>query len=205
MKNKYLVILLFFALNSCTPDKLEYGDYVQYLLDEENGLIQTKSFGGLKISVKYLPVDYQVYNELKAGNENVSKEVVDSLKNTYKNSFSFLMTLAPAEGESFDVTKVGVTNYEEFSQRITDMSFNMGGMIKLISGEEEIYPEIAQAERLYGLRNSVDILLVFNADNTKINNESVELMYSDEIFNTGISKYKFKLKDINSIPELAIK
>src|SRR5690606_22139378 len=100
----------------------DFNTYMEYLADKDNGLVKEKSIGGIQLKVKYLPNDYLVYNDIKQ-NKQITKGLVNSVKLTYANSITFMMVLGPDKNESFDITRVGIANYEEFAQRIEEMNF----------------------------------------------------------------------------------
>ena len=175
---------------------------MEYLADKNNGLIKEKSVGGIQLKVKYLPNDYLVYNEIK-NNKQLTEDMVDSVRLTYANSLTFMMVLGPDKNESFDITRVGVASYEEFAQRIEEMNFNMTQYVKLQVNNEAYSPELYQMESTYGLEQSRKFLFVFKAKDGKSNrilNSDVQFVYADEMFNTGINKFKFNSSDVNTIP-----
>ena len=197
--------ILMAVLQACMNNPLNFEDYVKYIKDPEHGLAKNKTTNGIAMRVIHLPVDYQAYNELKMHKGELVKSEIDSVKNTYASSFAFLMTIGPDEDEATDITKLGVANWEEFNQRIMEMSFNMGSMVKLKTGKSELVPEIAQLERTYGLRKSSDLLFVFNTADLKWSgNENFDFVFSDELFFTGITKFRFDINDISKIPLLRI-
>ncbi|MBQ21652.1 MAG: hypothetical protein CMD31_12930 [Flavobacteriales bacterium] len=203
--NKFIYIAFLFlaiTLSSCKHSIDDFNTYMEYLADKDNGLVKEKSIGGIQLKVKYLPNDYLVYNEVK-NNKQLTENLLDSLKLTYANSITFMMVLGPDKNESFDITRVGVANYEEFAQRIEEMNFNMMQHVKLQVGNEAYSPELYQMESTYGLEQSRKFLFVFKAKDEKSNTilkDDFQFVYADELFNTGINKFQFKHSDVNAIP-----
>jgi len=201
---KIILFSVFTMLLACNNSTTDFKEYLHYLSNKENGLIKEKTVSGINLKVKYLPTNYLVYNELK--NEvNPTIEVIEETKNEYKNSVTFMMILGPDKGESFDITRVSISNYQEFAQRIEKMNFSMTDFVKLRINEQEYTPELAQMESTYGLEQHRKILFVFkaiDAEGNKILTEDVQFVYNDELFHTGTNKFKFKLNDIQEIPEL---
>lgn len=193
-----LVLLLFWGAISCKSTMNDYSDYMKYIANPDNGLTKTQTTSGLKISVKYLPIDYLAYTELKNSQEVKTKEEKELLKKAYENSLTFMLTFAPDEGKTFDVTKVGVANYEEFAERIENMNFNFSNYIKLETEKEEFQPELTQMESTYGLEKKRNIVLVFNRKNIQ---DDTKIVYKDEIFGTGTHRFLFKKEDLTSIPQ----
>lgn len=196
-----LVILLFIA--SCSNSITDINSYLKYLSDKENGLVIEKATGGILMRVKYLPTDYLVFNDLK-NKENNTPTLKDSIKQSYQNSITFMLTIGPDRNESFDITKVGVKDYEEFAQRIEEMNFNMAQYVTLKINEKEYAPALTQMESVNGLEQDRNILFVFNAldeQGKEILKSDAQLIYNDELFYTGINKFKFKMDKINNVPE----
>ena len=199
--NKFIYIaFLFLAImfSSCNHSIDDFNTYMEYLAEKDNGLVKEKSIGGIQLKVKYLPNDYLVYNDIKQ-NKQKTKGLVDSVKLTYANSITFMMVIGPDKNESFDITRVGVDNYEEFAQRIEEINFNMMQYVKLQVNNEEYSPELYQMESTYGLEQSRKFLFVFKAKDEKSNTilkDDFQFVYADEMFNTGINKFQFKHSDV---------
>ena len=201
MVNNFLKhIILFFTLilgiESCSSSTSDYKEYMQYIAQSENGLTKTKTTMGLKISIKYLPIDYLVYNEIQSTDK--TKKVKEDLYKRYENSLTFMLTFSPEKDKNFDVTKVGISNYEEFSERIETMNFNFSNFITLETEQKKIIPELTQMESVYGLVNKRNILLVFNKKKII---DDIRIIYKDEIFGTGTHKFLFKKKDLLAVPQ----
>ncbi len=199
--SKISVLLLLLCCGACGNKKLlQYNDYVQWLQEPENKLVQYKDYGGIRLKLQYLPADYLVYNELKTASMNTAH--ADSLKKNYNYSLNFMLSFLPPQGEQLDVTKAGVKDQEEFSQRIGQLAFNMGPSISLTCGNKSYSPELTQLERLFGLRNSADIQVVFNLNKDSLlkSGNNIDIEYSDAIFNTGLSKFSFPAEALRQAP-----
>lgn len=188
-------IVLLLTTIGCNRSIDNYKEYVQYIGAEENGVNKIRTSSGLKIGVKYLPKDYLVYREFQNTKEEASKE---KLEQDYENSLTFMLTFSPDEGKSFDVTRVGISNYEEFAERIETMNFNFSQFIALETEETEVVPELTQMESIYGLENKRNIILVFNKKEIK---DDIKIVYKDELFRTGTHKFLFKKADLLAVPK----
>ncbi len=205
-KKSYCLLLVFCSvLFSCTGDKLNYKSYLKYLADPENGITKERATHGIKLKVKYLPLNYLVYNAVKSVDNGVSKEELEKIKKSYANSLTFMLTLGPDDNESFSITNVGVENYEQFAQRIETMSFNMKEYIRLNVNNKQYVPELVQMETINTLEPSKNLIIVFNTLDEKgkeIKDNDMTFVYNDELFYTGINKFIFKAKDLKAVPEL---
>ncbi len=203
----FLVIALFFLCLACTTSTTDYTSYLKYLADSKNGLTREHSANGIKLRVKYLPVDYLVFNAVKSIDSSISANDLEKIKRSYKNSLTFMLTIGPAEGENFSITKIGVENYQQFAERIETMSFHMNEYITLEIKGKTIDPDLVQLETINTGEPSKNLIVVFKAIDEKgksILNDDLTFVFDDELFFTGISKFTFKASDVNGLPRLTI-
>jgi hypothetical protein len=176
--------------------------YYSYLADPENGLVQQKRVAGLNYKVKYLPVEYLVYNACK---ESGAADTLHArLKTEYSNSLTFLISIGPDAERAQDITRLDITNYEAFSSRIEQMAFEAQNWVSLLANGKEYRPELVRLENINAQERSRNFIAVFanqTSDGTLLQNENLCLVYSDELFNTGINKFVFKSADMNNIPD----
>lgn len=208
MTNRILYCIFFIGLSSlfsCKKREVNsVEEYSKWINEPENGLIQTKRIKGLKVSVKYLPNEYLVYKET-IGNDN-TETYKDSLKKEYKNSLTFLMIIAPDEekGNKNDIMTEGINNYQEYSERLLALNFQLDKNISLRSGTIELKPVLSALENTYGLSKSRNILFVFAANEEqkgKMNDsETIDFVYIDELFSLGIMHFDFANKKLKDLP-----
>ena len=128
MENKIIKIAAVFLLiffYSCGNTIKDESDYFLYLEDRDNGIAKSKEILDVEIKVKYLPSEYLCYQDMRK--EQFSTELKDSIMEYYRYNISFLVSIGPSENSEseFDITKVGVANYSEFSQRAEILNFQM--------------------------------------------------------------------------------
>jgi hypothetical protein len=199
-----LFFLVILAAVSCNKPALDSRGYMNYLADEKNGLVKENNVSGIKIKVKYLPEDYLVYTAVK-NSDSVAKEK-EKVRASYANSLTFMLTLGPDDKHEFSITKLGVSNYQEFAERIQTMSFEMKDYIRLTIKDKEYEPDMVQMESINSLEPHKSFVVVFRAldeQGKKIVTDDLLFSFDDELFNTGVSKFKFKINDIASVPALA--
>ena len=205
VKTNFISIFIFglLAFISCNTKTLAYAEYLKYIANEENGLVKEKTVTGVSIKVKYLPADYLVYNALKLEKDSITANEIEHEKKEYSNSITFMLTIGPAKGETFDITRVGLQNYEEFAERIQNLSFNMKEYITLKADTNTYYPQLVQLETINTKELSKNLIVVFNDDNGKsLLKQDITFIYNDEMFRTGINKFVFESSDLNAIPKL---
>ena len=197
-----MLIVNFFAM--CKPSKMtDAKEFMKYLSDDENGLVKDKKIGGIKYKLKYLPEEYLAYNTI-IGQNDFNLKQKDSIIKSFNNSITFVLNIGPAEGEDFDITQLGVSNYEEFAQRIEQMAFKASDWINLKVEETEYKPTIVRMENINALERSRNFIVVFSSEKNSdkdLRRKDMCFVYYDEMFNTGTNKFIFQSKDINNIPQ----
>jgi hypothetical protein len=197
-----LFLLVLFACNTTTVNT--YEEYLAWLNDSENGLTMDKKAGGIIIKVKHLPSNYLAYQDLLHQSQ-VNKDIVDSLINNYDKSLTFLLNIGvDGNTKKGDVMYHDVKNYEEYKKKLYNMNFDIEKNISLTINEKEYFPVLAHLENVYGLTESRNIMVVFvpetENEQSFYDAKEIAFTYDDELFNTGISHFVFKRKNINNIP-----
>jgi len=196
--------ILFLSLSalvfSCKEEIRTEAQLHKWINNPENGLLQSKTVGGIKITAKYLPAQYLAFMEIKDITKPTSKQK-DSILSQYSKSLTFLLNISPAN-QSLDIMKAGVANMEEFKERVAEMNFGISEYISLKTEKDEFSPTLLNLENVYGLKDDRNIYLVF-ANQTKGQNifssSNYDLTFQDNIFNSGISHFIFKKKDIDKL------
>jgi hypothetical protein len=195
----FLLILCGCGTNTVSDKK----EYLSYLANPENGLIKEKNVAGIKYKLKYLPEDYQVFNTMKVS-EKLNERQIDSVRKAYANSVTFLLNIGPDENENFDITRVGISTYEEFADRIEQMAFGAQEWISIKIKDKEYHPDIVKLENINALEKSRNFIVVFSSEKNSekdLRKNDMCFQYSDEMFDTGVNKFVFRAEDIGSIPE----
>lgn len=201
-------VFLFFCiitLNACNKDFTTEKEMYKWMSNPENGLIKSRSINGIKITAKYFPPEYLLYKDLKTYDE-FSPSLKDSLMEWYKFNHTFLLNIALDEenAKDIDVMRYGVRNYEEYKEKFISMNFDLTDYLSLKMKDKKLAPVLTNLENVYGLSNDRNIHVVFSTDEkTGYDDfEELDLVYNDEIFETGINHFVFHKKDIESTPAI---
>jgi hypothetical protein len=168
--------------------------------DEKNRYTVVRKHKDITISSTYNTSDLMAINELR-NIKNPSEKTIDSLVKSYDNASYFVVELGmPTESEiKNDIqTDTKTVTYPEYSKNIDKLSFGMEKNTFLVIGTDTVRPLLYQYERGYELGKREKLVFMF----PKItSNKSIELDYIDEIFNSGINKFLFKV-DRSDSPKL---
>lgn len=205
MKNVILYIIFIATLfTACRQTSLNSEkEYFRWI--SEN-LQVSKSVNDLELSARFLPPEYLAYKDLKGTSYTASQK--DSLIRLYSNGVSILLSINPivSDGaEAPDLMYYGINSKEEYDQRLNDLNFNLSSYIQLKTEKNTYSPVLHVFENTYGISSGRSIYLVFSP---KVTNDdlttspTVELVFNDLIFTTGVTYFSFKREVINRIPSI---
>lgn len=198
----YIAVLLMIV--GCSSPLKKESELYHWINQTENGLIKNRIVSGYSLTAKYLPTELLTYKELKSLGSGADK--VDSIYQVNKNSVTFLLTIGPDENtnQDFDIMKAGITSYEEYNKRVQKMNFELGEYLSLRTANGEYYPVLFDVENIYGLSKSRTISIVFTPlekNSELLQAEKYDLVFNDQIFNTGVNHFVFHKKEMK-FPEV---
>ncbi len=204
-KNHLLGLVILLACFSCTSRKefSSISQYANWLNDPSHGALVEREVNDLKLTVKYLPPEYLAAKDSRG----LSQSGKDSLLKSYSQSKTFLLTISPngkAEKQG-DLMFRNINNYQQYKERSFAMNFEIGEYVNLDAGDNTYAPVLSTLENTYGLEEGRSIYLVFNDhhqgeefDKAK----ELDVVFNDELFNTGLHHFVFSRKNLNDIPHL---
>lgn len=191
-----VLLMLLVLLGGCGKRTTnDVAEYLAWANDPGNGVVQTKRVAGLNISVRYLSPEYRAYLELRSGGKRAG-ESVDSLIGLYEHSLGFMMTISAPENEG-DVMMRNISSYSDYAERITTMNFDMSSFITLVADGRTYRPILATLDN--GISPSRTVIVVFadeEGGHRLVTSESLDLIFSDTIFETGVDHFLFDGRDI---------
>lgn len=203
-----LILFSILSLLACNQQKQECVDeefFLQMLNDAKYGLVSQKQVGKLIIKMKYLPTDYMVSREISGGESNT-----DSIYDIYKSSLYFFLTYSydDTEGSGADISLVGLSNYQEFTERVYYFNFSLNEEITLQIEEEKLSATACILESTQGLDKDIRFLVMFSPlKNTGqlINYKGdLDVVLHDIVYQSGIHHFRFTRKSIDDFPRLNI-
>ncbi|MGB0522467.1 MAG: hypothetical protein ACPGJS_05880 [Flammeovirgaceae bacterium] len=208
LHRRIVIAFLLCLLIGCRHTIGSAADFQQWLSQEENGLIQQKKSNNLALTAKYLPPQYLALRDLSAF-EHPSKAVYDSLLETYTHSLTFLLTISPNKTKQAagDIMYRGIKDYLAYKERVSQLNFGIKKYIRLHTKNKTFKPVLAAFDNTYSLVEHRSVYLVFTEDELEsgfLDGEELDLVFNDEIFQTGINHFKFKREDILNIPSIKI-
>lgn len=201
-----LFLLLFLFIISCTQKSVNNeADYLRWINDEENNIIVNKYSNNFKLSLKYLPPEYSAYRELKSL-YNYTQNDIDSLTDYYSKSMSFIFSLGPDEEHSNkNIMFYKVFDEVSFKERVQELNFGFSTYFSLNYNNVKLPPVLYLMENTYEVSNTRSFYIVFVPESEYMQFDNIsefEIVFHDEIFDTGITHFKFNKDVLNRIPKI---
>lgn len=206
-KITYIIIAFFLFAGCGTKEIRKVEDYLSFVNSAENGLVIKKQVNGFEIKLTYLSPDYLAYRELSA-EENALNNKMDSVKNFYSKTMTFMMTITPKEEKrkGMDPVFYGIRNYAEYKERLYNLNFEIENNISMETGGIGFKPVLTSFENSYGLSAGRSILFVFAPSEAGqkefYTSENIDFIYDDELFDTGINHFTFIRENLLKIPRM---
>ncbi|MBO9702038.1 MAG: hypothetical protein J7604_17655 [Sporocytophaga sp.] len=178
---------------------LKAGEYIQWIEDKNNGLIDSRDFDDLNYYVQYKPIDYVTLKTL--GPDGLNKKIFSETKKEYEGMQYFTLTLSNRSSQE-DLLRYDVTGSEEYQHRVSYFAFDAQNDIKLIQGTDTLYCKLYHFERTYNIGPFVSLLMGFDMPSKKNQSSDKILTFHDRAFGNGIIKLKIKSENVEKIPDL---
>jgi hypothetical protein len=200
--NKFYVLLLLTCLGfySCTkPEALNIKEYIKWVHAPENGLLTSNKVDDYEFQVMYKPVDYIIASEIK---NSILKQTEVLKRKSDLQGFQYYTVKIKAKNDN-EVLKAGISNENEYFERLEYFTENAQNDIFLIDGKDTLSSVLYHFERNYGLSPLNTIILAFeNKFPDKIRDRV--LVYDDVVLGTGKVSLAIKSEDIKRVPHLIL-
>ena len=209
MENRQNVIKLFSYLLCCLSIGLFFNscnnrtfqnreELVQYLVEPENGFIQSKNINGVDFTITCRPTDLLVYQELSS---KYDVEEISRLRKKY-DDYMYL-NLSISNGNEEILSSISDSR-ASFGKMVNQLSFNMDSKTYLVNQKKDTielmdfnYP------RNYGMGKSTDIIFVYRKNNNTSNSSFLEFTIEDFGLKTGDVRFKIPIKSFQEQPKIA--
>jgi hypothetical protein len=190
----YLLLLVLSFMASC-GNKLPPKEYVNYILNPDNGLYVSSDMNGVKYTLQYQPVEYLVMLQLKSFSipPDTFKEEYNRFKGMEHYVFHIdindMKTLLSKETDS-SLTKNNLLDY---------LNFKIQKDIKLVEGSDTIPCGISECESGMGMFPYYSFVIGFPMNEYQGDREFI---FSSKKIRTGDVKLVIKGQSIKNLPKL---
>ena len=205
MDNRYLNILFVFCLaffQSCAPVSVNPDEFISYCGNEENGLIQKRTFNNISYSLKYEPIEYKAINELNDTHLAISKQNFDSLKKEYEGLVYIVFKIENTGSNKSPVKSIARTE-QDLSKLTQYCQSNLSNDFYLESGDRKIPAVIFHIEDDYSLSNFNLMSMAFDSKQIDADKDLV-FVHNDPFFNNGPIKFSISKETIKKLPKINI-
>lgn len=190
----FIVAISLLTLSGCrrSADRLSYAKFVR---DEKNGLSRTLSIDGWQYIVQYRPAELIMLQEGMSGQDSRRK---DGLRGVA----SFTIKIKRADNSASPL-RYNLATREEYDQRLDYFLNAAAKNIRLLYGNDTLYPAAYHFETNYNLTPEETMLVGFLLPaKDEAPKRDMQLSYNDELFKNGIIKVTIKKEDVDNIPNL---
>jgi hypothetical protein len=190
---KWMYIVIGMML-SCSQAELSSMDFIKYVDNPANGLIQQTQSGSLVFKLQYRPPEYEW---LKAAGHNINLADLEE-----QRKLQFFVLKIEHESANVDVLAYGTRSSVEYQQRIIYLTSAVQNDFVLIDGTDTLPCVMHHWERTYKLTNYTTLLLAFPASKEGVSDKTV--VFYDEIFGVGKTFIQIPKAKIQAIPKLKV-
>lgn len=200
---KYLYFLLVVIFFGCKADILLPSEYIRWLENPENGLVQILTLDSFKISIQYEPIPYIIAREFKSNKINSDK--FEARKAALQNSSYYKIVVQmqmPTLPASLAADETAQQELLAYKQQLKDyFTFGMQQSLILVANQDTLLPALFHHESSYQNEGTYTILVAFDKEQVLDNHK---IIYNANVLNKGILEIEFLQKNIARLPELRL-
>jgi hypothetical protein len=197
----YILIVVAFCSTACHKNNMTSKDFFEHYQSNKSSFTKVVETEQLTFTLSFLPKQSMVLTEM-SGNDKTDLSLYKSIASKYDSAFYFKLTIEPRNGESF---KQVIKTKEQYTNANHYLLTNFVKDFKIKMGAFEFASILAATENDVLLNNKIVASLSINKPlELEKMNEDVVVIYTDNLLNNGIIKFKFKIKDIQSITNIQI-
>lgn len=186
------------SLACCSPqDYLTPLALQEFIIDEDRGLVKQVVANNYILKLTYKPTDLWMYQEVQGVAMDSSTFL--SLRKKYAGNYYFILSISKDQHEALSPAEAGMVRYSEL---LETLSFRMDRHVGLITSlGDTIQAGDFMLDRTYGASNATSLLFSFSKKKIK-GQDWIEFTMSEFGLGTGAQRFRFRLKDLESVPRL---
>lgn len=173
-------VVLFLNINGCA-NRYDIEEYINKVTKEE-AFNKKQESGDYVFKCRYKPAELLAIEELMKGaelNKKVTKEAFDKEFLKFDKAMYFDFTIALKDNNS--VLKRNVTNQEQYTRFLSELTYNMGRDVCVVADEKDtIRPITYNYSNNYGMAPDIRLLFAFSKEQA-CNSTNLEFNYSDKL------------------------
>lgn len=190
------LIVLLSGCNGLRNKQANPADYLAYISNPRNGLIQKKHIDNIMYEVRYISPEAMALAELR--DINPQKQKLEKTIEEYGQMAYFRVNISAEEGHLFNTLRTMGENPDELESYL---NFDAEHDFTLRTATDTVKSGLYHFNRSYGLSNSWQLMLAFDIPNCDRQRDLI-VSYTDHISNSGQLNFRFSETDIANIPKL---
>jgi hypothetical protein len=194
-----LVSLLVLLLSLSACNTTDVNGYMSSVEGSER-LNKAASQGDYQFQCRYVPAHYLALMELKKQKgAPITRESLEAEARKFSNTLYFYYIIGLKD--KGDVLHKGIASQAQYTERLSELTFNLMRDVSLISEGDTIKPLTYNYINTYGMEPDLKFLFAFPDKLSK--SGDVQFIYRDKIF--GIYKditFSFDIRDFKNLPEI---
>ena len=188
-----LFLLLFISLHGCKQERLEPGQFMQWVDNYDHGLVKTEIVGKVKYTVAYRPWNYQLARSLASGDSF-------ALESGQAKNHCFIVKMEPVDGKT-PVLTIDAKQKEEPFMRISYYLDQAQRDMQLLEGSDTLKVQSYIYERLYNVSPNQTLVVGFSQQDS-LGSKDIDFIMEDRALSTGKMTFHFSRETLKHIPQL---
>jgi hypothetical protein len=191
-----LIVCMLPLLNGCKQAVLSPQQYMDWVRNEDNGLHLSKTIDDFSFSLQYKPFEYVMF--LQLGKEKAIRSLVESKRGEMDGMQYYTLQI---KGENRGEIVGNQYSTEEQAVRLEYFMGPAQDDIVLVEGTDTLPCVLYHFERSYNLDNGNALVLGFGKS-AKSGSTDKQLIYQDQVLNTGPVQFTISHAAIQQIPQI---
>ncbi len=194
------IVMSLMVLTSCRSTPKDGQALVAYVDEPSSGCQKNISIAGWEYSMLYKPAAYILEKEHVKVHTDYNARM-----SQLEGTVWFNIKISRSD-KSISPLKYQVTSVEQYEQRYQYMMSEAASDITMLYGANTLHPISYAFETNYNLTPEETLVVGFALpDGIKYPEQDFQLTYRDKIFNNGIVKATYRIKDIEPLKKLTYK
>ena len=193
------------CLMGCDASRLRIKDFVQYVRNPENGLVQRAESAGFRYELQYEPPALAAFRQAnQAGQPDP-----DLYRQAFQDAsqfYNFQLVVRNKSAEALDkLLEEQAGSKEAFSSWQNELFFKIQNRFRLAVGPDTLPCTFYYTQPMGKIENAYNILLAFEAPVARPvpgENRQLVVLYDDHLFSRQRLAFPFSLQQMHSLPEL---
>ena len=166
-------------------------EYKAWIFSSESGYTQESKSEKVLFQMVHFPKNL----------EQDKAQKIDTHNATNQHIKEFQLRISPIEAKT-ELLKLGLSNNSGYEKRIHQLEFGHGKMFLAVAGDT-LQPTFTHYENYRGIKNELLIHVHFSTEKEHLE-DNLQIIFVDDILQTGSHEFVFEKEIINSPPKLII-